>query len=316
MLVTVGVGVAAINTGSNLLFLVLGLLLSMLILSGVLSDLVVFWVRPTRILPARAHAKTPFLVEVVLFNEKRFLPSFSIEVEDEGGAPTEKRTYFLRVEPRGERRAVYERTAGERGLLELRELVLRTSYPFGLVERTVRHPSPALLVVYPELEVDRTGLGEAERQADAVASRRPGQGGDVLHLREYQPGEPARAVHARRSLALGRLVVRERARPRASSVTLTLDDELSAGELPSTARVEAFERRIRRLAWIATTAHARGADVTLTTTTGRSARAPSGRTVDPVLAFLAVVQLSTREEVRGTMPEDAERALARAVERA
>lgn len=272
MLVTVGVGVAAINTGSNLLFLVLGLLLSMLILSGVLSDLVVFWVRPTRILPARAHAKTPFLVEVVLFNEKRFLPSFSIEVEDEGGAPTEKRTYFLRVEPRGERRAVYERTAGERGLLELRELVLRTSYPFGLVERTVRHPSPALLVVYPELEVDRTGLGEAERQADAVASRRPGQGGDVLHLREYQPGEPA--------------------------------------------RVEAFERRIRRLAWIATTAHARGADVTLTTTTGRSARAPSGRTVDPVLAFLAVVQLSTREEVRGTMPEDAERALARAVERA
>ena len=37
--ITFGVGVAAINTGNNLLYLLLGMLLSLIIVSGVLSEL-------------------------------------------------------------------------------------------------------------------------------------------------------------------------------------------------------------------------------------------------------------------------------------
>ncbi|MEY4577524.1 MAG: hypothetical protein RL701_2227, partial [Pseudomonadota bacterium] len=36
--VTVGVGIAAFNTGNNLLFLVLGFMLSLIVLSGVMSE--------------------------------------------------------------------------------------------------------------------------------------------------------------------------------------------------------------------------------------------------------------------------------------
>jgi uncharacterized protein (DUF58 family) len=318
VLVTIGVGLAAINTGSNLLYLVLGLLLSLVIVSGVLSDLVLFWIRPTRILPARAHAGTPFLVEIALANEKRFLPSFSIEVEDVApDAPSEKRTYFLRVEPNGERSAVYERTADSRGLLRFSELVLRTSYPFGLFEKTIRHRAEDLLVVYPALEPDKAGLEAAERRLDAETAERPGHGTEVLHLREYQAGDEARAVHARRSAALGRLVVRERARSRAPRIRLVLDDLLPEGEArgrESSARRAAFERAIRRLAWQATTAHARGADVVLEARSGRSAAARAGGALDPVLAFLALAELVTEEEARGAMPPEAQRAIARATQ--
>jgi uncharacterized protein (DUF58 family) len=314
VLVTVGVGVGAINTGSNLLYLVLGLLLSLVILSGVLSDLVLFWIRPARSLPARAHAGAPFLVEVVLTNEKRWLPSFSIEVEDVAeGAPSDRRTYFLRVEPRGERRAVYERSVDARGLLRFSELVLRTSYPFGLFEKTLRHRVEDLLVVYPALEPDRAGLEVAEQRLDAESVERAGHGTEVLHLREYRPGDEARAVHARRSAALGRLVVRERARARAPAIHLLLDDLLPESEgREHPARREGFERRIRQLAWLASTAHTRGADVTLRTRSGRGAAARGDGPVDPVLAFLALAELVTEDEARAAMAPEAARALARA----
>ena len=37
--ITLGVGFAAINTGNNLLYLLLGMLLSLIVVSGVMSDL-------------------------------------------------------------------------------------------------------------------------------------------------------------------------------------------------------------------------------------------------------------------------------------
>ena len=49
---TIGIGLAAINTGNNLLFLVLGLLLSSIVVSGLLSETSLRAVRVERRLPA------------------------------------------------------------------------------------------------------------------------------------------------------------------------------------------------------------------------------------------------------------------------
>src|SRR5438128_967468 len=80
--VTIGVGLAAINTGNNLLYLVLGLLLSLIILSGVLSEIALRGLEFRRRLPRRAFAGVPMLVEIEVRNTKRYAPSYSIEVED------------------------------------------------------------------------------------------------------------------------------------------------------------------------------------------------------------------------------------------
>ena len=48
--VTIGVGIAAVNTGNNLLYLILGLLLSLLLVSGTLSDLALYQLRAKRCL--------------------------------------------------------------------------------------------------------------------------------------------------------------------------------------------------------------------------------------------------------------------------
>src|SRR5690348_6629694 len=98
LLVTLGVGIAAVNTGNHLLYLVLAQL------------------EGARVLPARAFAGGPSLVEIVLRNEKTRLPSFSLEVEDQAEAlQTDRRCYFLKVEANGEQRASYRRDLPRRG---------------------------------------------------------------------------------------------------------------------------------------------------------------------------------------------------------
>ena len=56
IVITVGVGLGALNTGNNLLYLVLGFLLSIIVLSGVLSERVICDLRVRRVLPEVAFA--------------------------------------------------------------------------------------------------------------------------------------------------------------------------------------------------------------------------------------------------------------------
>ena len=55
--ITFGVGFAAINTGNNLLYLLLGMLLSLIVVSGVLSELSLRKLTVVRRLPPNAPAE-------------------------------------------------------------------------------------------------------------------------------------------------------------------------------------------------------------------------------------------------------------------
>src|SRR5205085_4830212 len=59
---TVGIGLAAINTGNNLLFLVLGLLLASIVVSGILSEQSLKSLQVERRLPSGATAGEPALI--------------------------------------------------------------------------------------------------------------------------------------------------------------------------------------------------------------------------------------------------------------
>src|SRR5258708_15398749 len=73
---TSGIGIAAINTGNNLLFLVLGLLLASIVVSGILSEQSLKQVRIERRLPSGAAAGQPALIGLVARNPKNRPPSF------------------------------------------------------------------------------------------------------------------------------------------------------------------------------------------------------------------------------------------------
>jgi uncharacterized protein (DUF58 family) len=292
--VTVGVGIAAVNTGNNLLYLMLGLMLSLLLLSMVLSEIALKRVFVTRRLPLRAWARTPTLIELVLRNEKRFLPSYSLEVEDQAeDEPTERRCYFLKVSAEGEQVAAYQRVPAKRGRLALVGYRIGTRYPFGLVEKAYVHVGEGELLVYPELvDVDPAiirGLFTGTDRPDPFI----GRGTEIAGLREYVAGDEARSIHWRRTAALGNLVVKERQRDASSRVTFVLDNARPDGA--DAAWDEGFEHAISRVASLTAEAMARGATVDVVTRGARSPLLAPGSAPDPVWRFLAELEVAEED---------------------
>src|SRR5690349_19614979 len=137
VLLAVGVGFAAINTGNNLLYLLLGWLLSFIIASGILSELTLKKLAVERRPPARVFANEPFLMEVVIENGKPHRASFSIEVEDLVGAtPLDKRCYFLKIPAAKSQRTSYRHTFVRRGLYTLTGYRVATKFPFALFRKS------------------------------------------------------------------------------------------------------------------------------------------------------------------------------------
>jgi uncharacterized protein (DUF58 family) len=80
VLVTLVIGIAALNTGNNLLYIVVAAMLAAILVSGVVSALVLRGLQLDVRLPEHMFAGRPVRGRVVLHNPRRFLPSFSIRV--------------------------------------------------------------------------------------------------------------------------------------------------------------------------------------------------------------------------------------------
>lgn len=80
VLVTLVIGIAALNTGNNLLYIVVAAMLAAILVSGVVSALVLRSLELEVRLPEHVFAGRPVVGRIILRNPRRFLPSFSIRV--------------------------------------------------------------------------------------------------------------------------------------------------------------------------------------------------------------------------------------------
>jgi uncharacterized protein (DUF58 family) len=80
VLVALVIGIAALNTGNNLLYIVVAAMLAAILVSGVVSALVLRGLELEVRLPEHVFAGRPAVGGIVLRNSRRFLPSFSIRV--------------------------------------------------------------------------------------------------------------------------------------------------------------------------------------------------------------------------------------------
>ena len=80
--------VAALNTGNNLLFMIVACLLAGILVSGVMSQIVLSRLELELELPEHLFAGRPMTLRFTLRNLKWLLPSFSISAEDQ---PSKKR---------------------------------------------------------------------------------------------------------------------------------------------------------------------------------------------------------------------------------
>jgi uncharacterized protein (DUF58 family) len=80
VLVTLLIGIAALNTGNNLLYIVVAAMLAAILVSGVVSALVLRGLELEVRLPEHVFAGRPVVGRIILRNPRRFLPSFSIRI--------------------------------------------------------------------------------------------------------------------------------------------------------------------------------------------------------------------------------------------
>jgi uncharacterized protein (DUF58 family) len=226
IVLSVGVGFAAINTGNNLLYLLLGWLLSFIIASGILSELTLKHLVVERRPPPRVFAGEPFLMEVVIRNAKPTRASFSIEVEDLiGTTPLDKRCYFLKIPAAKSQRTSYRHTFARRGLYTLSGYRIATKFPFALFRKSRDVAAPIDLLVYPaRVRVPRPAPRTVAR--GETMAHRTGRRGEFFGLREHRSGDDRRDVHWRSSARTGRLLVREYEDEHARKVVIGVDHAL------------------------------------------------------------------------------------------
>ena len=251
---TIGIGLAATNTGNNLLFLVLGLLLASIIVSGILSEQSLRGVRVERRLPSVAIAGQPALIGLQARNGKRRAPSFSLEIRERGGDVAGHG--FLVLLPAAQSAEVaYRFVPQRRGLHRFEQIEVATRAPFGLFEKSRPMDAPAELVVFPREVpapplIGRTLARDGERPEERI-----GLGLEVHSLRDHRPGEDARSIHWRSSARAGRLIAVDREQERRKRVCVVLDQRPLRGE--------ALERAVEHAAALVSRELDGGAEVSL-----------------------------------------------------
>jgi uncharacterized protein (DUF58 family) len=235
----IGLGVAGLNTGNNLAYLLCAMLLALIMASGLLSDVTLRGLRVTLRLPPAFHAGQAALVAVLLANGKRRLPSYSVVLEAMDLPPAPARGWVGRHRARlaawlaglgfGERRRIgaprrlayaarlpagaervvtWELVLPARGRRRLPRLRAATRFPFGLF---VKSGPPLLIdeevIVYPA--VHPVTLRALEAGSGEASARRRGRGHDLHNLRAYAPGDEPHLIHWRTSARSGTLIVRE-----------------------------------------------------------------------------------------------------------
>jgi uncharacterized protein (DUF58 family) len=226
---TVGLGFAAMNTGNNLLYLLVSMLFGLIIVSGVLSEQSIRGLGFVPVLPEEVQAHRPALLGVRVVNRKRWRTSYSIglEVLDETGA--RRSAHLARLDPGAEQLVTWEVTYRGRGRRGFPPLRVSTRFPFGLFVKAGQLRIDAAVVVFPAVRpVARSVLRELALRG--APSRRRGHGSDLYNLREYRAGDDRRLIHWRSSAKIAGLMVREPEADTAREARILLVGDGSDGE--------------------------------------------------------------------------------------
>jgi len=205
------VGTAAFNTGQNILYLSLSLLLSSLLLSGILSWMNFKGCRWRLETGRHFRVGEPSPVYLELHNTKKRLPSYSLTFRVLARLSGLRQELVLdeRLDPGKRIRLLWEFSPLKRGpeILSLEGLLSR--YPFGFLKKSIRDSFEKEIIVWPPRIPYQFSGDKSGRRMLYGRHHRKGEGIDLLHLREYRSGDPIKRIHWKATARMGSLQVRE-----------------------------------------------------------------------------------------------------------
>lgn len=197
-------GFAAVNTGNNLLFLVVSALLGFMTVSGVIGWLNIRGVALSVHLPDEIYDGQETFVTLRLENRKRWIPSFLLRVDLEGAS-----TWFHILDGGGTVDETVPLTFRGRGVKELREALSSSPFPINFFVRSTTLPLAISCVVFPRpIPCGLPQSPVAEGGKGGTESRGRGYDGEMEAIADYSGVEPRKLIHWRLSARHGELKVK------------------------------------------------------------------------------------------------------------
>ncbi len=283
------VALAAFASANNLLFLLLATMLATLLISGFISRLSLAGLELDFTVPEHISARRKVAARLMLHNEKRWMPSFSIHLT---GVPPSafSSTIYFPVIPGGARVAETVTVSfGRRGAYRENGFQFSSRFPFGFTERRAWVNLRRNILVYPCLD-PQPGFEELlATTSGELQSRQRGRSGDFYRIRPYEPLESARHVDWKATAHTGELQVREFAREQEPLLEILLDLAVPQRETVW------FERAVDCCAFLAWSAAQREARVRFRTQEF-DVFVPAEDEIYTVLKYLALAEPKNRKE--------------------
>jgi len=231
------------NSGANLLHAIFGAQMTLILGSGVLSELTLRRVVVRRVLRGPLHAEEPGPAEVRLENHdpRRDVLAVSVEDDDEHDDPGRCEPVFAVRIAAGQSLALPTRVLmPTRGRHALPRAVVATRFPFGLFVKRRELPVDDPVLVYPQRVPASASEAPPLRGGLPTATGQRARSGEYFGLRPWQDGDELRRLHWPATARLGQPVVRELEAGALARVRLRLG--------PGHTGEPAFEAEVRRVA--------------------------------------------------------------------
>lgn len=159
----------------------------------------------------RTRAGDTFVERVEVRNLRSFAAAHALEVHEPATETRRGRAFVESIPARTPALIEIPTRVKRRGITRARRYELMSAYPFGMIRwrwtadcETYLVAEPARAPLDPDVLQRLTVVQEQESQLVGATT-----GGEFFSLREYQPDEDARRVHAKKSASYGSLVIRE-----------------------------------------------------------------------------------------------------------
>ncbi|CAH2030923.1 DUF58 domain-containing protein [Trichlorobacter ammonificans] len=229
-------GFAAVNTGNNLLFLVVSGMLAFMSVTGIIGMANLKGLGVALAPPDEVHAGRPALFSLQLTNSKKWLPSFLLQLSS--GAASVQCTALAPASG-----CVLPLTLQfeQRGVASIRHLRVSSPFPVNFFVRSWTLPVQCDLVVFPrQTPCWNVASGNDGQKHAPAGSVQRGWGGEVERIREYTGRDPLQSIHWKLSAREDEVKVKEYAESSAES--LLINPSLLPGD---------GEDRIAGAAWLA-----------------------------------------------------------------
>ncbi len=222
MVLVAFMGGAAFNTGNNLLYLVLAMLLAAMLFSFSISEYMIAGLKVTRRPPHTVTQGRVFTITYEMKNKNRLVPALAMTISENLEAG-EAAAYLSYLPARQTKRVRGKALLSGRGRTRFMEAHLSTAAPLGFFNKTRRFNRHDEIIALPSYEVTKDERDMLASLGQEVAGLRRGRGEELFGFREYVRGDEVRDIHWKTSARTGKLMIKEKEREEERRLRICLD---------------------------------------------------------------------------------------------